>query len=358
MPDLFSSIAIRNKTIKNRIVLPPMVRFGWSDSKGFVSKKHIEHYGLIAENGPGLIIIEALAVKKDGRLSPDQLGIWSDKYVDGIRKIAEICHKYGAIVIAQMHHAGLSTPASVSSLAVAPSDYYKDGCKVARALKSKEIKDIQKTFVKAAERVMEAGLDGIEIHGAHGYLINQFMSPVVNKRDDDYGGDINNRARFSLEIIEKIKSIVGNKDFIIGYRMGGNEPTLKNGIKIAKILENAGIDLLHVSSGIEGDRLPEPPEGFEYNWIVYCGTEIKKNVCIPVIAVNEIRTPGQARHLIKNNMADFAAVGKGLLCDPDWTKKAKGTNEVKECLECKECDWFSEPEKCPRYRKLLKSIQR
>jgi 2,4-dienoyl-CoA reductase-like NADH-dependent reductase (Old Yellow Enzyme family) len=356
MADLFSSIDIKNKTIKNRIVLPPMVRFGWSDSKGFVSEKHIKHYGLVAENGPGLIIIEALAIKKDGRLSPDQLGIWSNEHVEGIGKIAEACHKNGAIVTAQIHHAGLSTPASVSSMAVAPSDHYKDGRKIAQTLTVVEIEDIQEAFVEAVKRVMEAGLDGIEIHGAHGYLIGQFMSPVVNERDDGYGGDINKRARFSLETIEKIKSTVGNKDFIIGYRMGGNEPTLKNGIKIAKILENAGVDLLHVSSGIEGETLPEPPKGFKYNWIVYCGTEIKKNISIPVITVNEIRTPDQAMYLINNNMADFAAIGKGLLCDPDWTEKAKGNNEVKVCLECKECDWFTEPEKCPRYRKLLKSV--
>ncbi len=355
MADLFSSIIIKNKTIKNRIVLPPMVRFGWSDSKGFVSEKHIKHYGLIAKNGPGLIIIEALAIKKNGRLSPDQLGIWSDEYIEGIRKITEACHKYGAIVTAQIHHAGLKTHSSVSDMALAPSDYYKDGRKVARTLTIKEIEDIQEAFVMAADRVIKAGVDGIEIHGAHGFLISQFMSPVVNKRDDDYGGDIDNRARFSVEIIKKIKNIIGNKDLILGYRMGGNEPTIQDGIKIAKILENAGIDILHVSSGIEGDTLPEPPEGFNYNWIVYSGTEIKKNISIPLIAVNGIRTPDQARYLIKNNMSDFAAVGKGLLCDPDWTEKARGTNEVKECLECKEGDWFDEPEKCPIYRKLLRS---
>ena len=355
MTDLFSPIVIKNKIIKNRIIFPPIARFGWSDSNGFVSKKHIENYENIAKDGPGIIIIEGLAVSKNGRCRTDQLGIWSDKYIEGIGKIAEVCHKHGAIVTAQIHHGGLTTPNSVSSQAVAPSDYNENGYKIARALELKEINDIQQAFLLAANRIMKAGFDGVEIHGAHGYLLGQFMSPLVNKRGDRYGGEINNRVRFSCEIIREIKNNMGSKDFIIGYRMGGNEPTLKDGIKIAIILENAGVDLLHVSSGIEGDALPETPKDFKYNWIVYCGTEIKKNVNIPVIAVNGIRTPGQAGYLIKNNMVDFVAIGKGLLCDSNWTKKARGARSVIQCLECKECNLFRGLEKCPRYSNQFKS---
>jgi len=356
MSDLFSPIVIKNKSIKNRIVLPPMVRFGWSDSGGFVSKKHIEHYELIAEDGPGLMIIEALAIKKDARISYDQLGIWSDEYIEGIGKIAEVCHKHGAVVTAQIHHAGLKTPGSISSLAVAPSDYERNGLKIARSLKLQEIEDIQDAFILAANRVMEAGLDGVELHGAHGFLLSQFMSKIVNKRNDRYGGNPINRARFSCEIINKIKNSVGNKDFIIGYRMGGNEPILNDGIDIARILENNGVDLLHVSHGIEGDTLPRPPKDFKYDWIVYCGTEIKKNVSIPLITVKGIRNPEQGRYLVENDMADFIAVGKGQLCDPNWVKKAKEDHKVKKCVECKDCYWFSEPEKCPPYKWLLQSI--
>jgi 2,4-dienoyl-CoA reductase-like NADH-dependent reductase (Old Yellow Enzyme family) len=354
MPDIFSPMTIKNNEIKNRIVLPPMVRFGWSDDKGFVSKKHIEHYSLIAEKGPGLIIIEALAVEKDGRLSPDQLGIWSDDHIEGISKIAENCQNQGAIVTAQIHHAGLSTPTSVSPLAVAPSDHYREGEKAARALTLDEIKRIQDSFSEAAGRALKAGLNGVEIHGAHGFLIDQFVSPVTNKRDDAYGGDISRRTRFPREIISKIKETAKDKDFIIGYRMGGNAPTIQDGAEAARILENVGIDLLHISSGIAGESVPEPPEGFKYNWIVYTGTEIKKDISVPVIVVNSIRTPEQASYLIKNGMADFAAIGKGLLCDPEWVEKAGRSEKVNECLECDECNWFSEPEKCPRYKKFLK----
>lgn len=349
MADLFSPILIKGIEIKNRIVLPPMVRFGWSDEKGFVSEKHIKHYSQIAEGGAGLIIIEALAIAKDGRLSEDQLGIWSDDYIDGISKIAEACHKYGAVVIAQIHHAGLKTPLSVSKIASAPSDLKKNGRLAAKALSIEEIQKIKGQFVDAAERAKKAGLDGIELHGAHGYLISQFMSPVTNKRDDNYGGDLAGRSTFARQIIEMVKSSTESEDFLIGYRMGGNEPILDEGIKIAKILESMGIDLLHVSSGIEGDTIPKPPPDFDYSWIVYCGTEIKKQVNLPVVIVYRIKTPEQGKYLIENDMADFVAVGRGHLCDTNWANKARDGLKVIRCLECAECFWFEEIEKCPRY---------
>ena len=153
-----------------------------------------------------------------------------------------------------------------------------------------DIKRVQESFLLAALRSEKAGFPGIELHGAHGYLIDQFMSPIVNHRTDKYGGNIENRMRFGLEIVEMIKAEVG-KNFIIGYRMGGNEPTLEEGIAIAKALEDKGVDLLHVSAGIQGETVPKVPKEFCYNWIVYCGTEIKKAVEIPVIVVNGIKTP-------------------------------------------------------------------
>ena len=350
MAGLFSPISIKDVKIKNRIVLPPMVRFGWSDEKGFVSDKHIKHYSQIAKGGAGLIIIEALAVAKDGKLSANQLGIWSDDHIGGISKIAEACHRYGSAVTAQIHHAGLETPSSVSKIALAPSDFKKDGYLAAKALSVEEIQKIQGQFVDAAKRARKAGLDGIELHGAHGYLIDQFISSITNKRNDSYGGDLVRRSTFARQIIEMVKSSTDSDDFIIGYRMGGNEPTLDEGRKIAKILEDAGIDLLHVSSGIEGDTIPKPPPDFDYSWIAYCGIEIKKQVRIPVIVVYRIKTPEQGKYLIENGLADFVAVGRGHLCDTDWANKAKDNLKVIKCLECAECFWDSgEIEKCPRY---------
>lgn len=349
MANLFSEITIKNHRIKNRVVLPPMVMFGWSDSEGLVSQRHIEHYEEVARGGTGLIIIEATCVNRDGRLANPQLGIWDDKHIEGLSRIGEACHRYGAKVLVQIHHAGLQTVKTSDADVLCPSDY-DDGKRKARAMSIEEIHGIQKDFSDAAVRAEKAGLDGVELHGAHGYLICQFMSPLVNKRTDEYGGCIENRARFACEIIDRIKSRVG-KDFVIGYRMGGNEPSVDEGIKIAGILESHGVDLLHVSAGMSGGPIIETPPNFQYNWIVYCGTEVKKHVSIPVIVVNDIRTPERASYLVENNMADFTAIGKGQLVDPEWANKAKDSIDVKLCLKCKRCQWFTDSDKCPGRRR-------
>lgn len=347
---LFLPITIKGKNIRNRAVMPPMVCFGEAGTDGFVTDKHISHYEARAKGGTGLIIVEATCIQRDGRLSDDQLGIWSDEHIPGLRKITDVCHRNGAVVILQIHHAGLKTPPSVVDVPVAPS---KSEDKTSRELTIDEIEVIKQDFVKAALYAKVAGFDGIELHGAHGYLLNQFASSVTNHRTDEYGGDLNKRMKLSLDIIAGIRKELGHEDFIIGYRMGGNEPTLKDGIKIAKILEEAGVDLLHVSAGISDSNipLPETPKNFPFNWIVYCGTEIKKNVSIPVIVVNGIRTSDQAALIIENRLADFVAIGRGHLVDPDWANKAMNKLEATYCLECKpHCLWFEDGDLCPRQR--------
>ena len=347
---LFLPITIKGKNIRNRAVMPPMVCFGKASKDGFVTDKHISHYEARAKGGTGLIIVEATSVQQDGRLSDDQLGIWSDEHILGLRKITDACHQNGAVVILQIHHAGLKTPSSVAEVPVAPS---KSDEKVSRELAIDEIEAIKLDFVKGALRAKEAGFDGIELHGAHGYLLNQFASSITNHRSDEYGGDLNKRMKLPLDIIGEIRKELGHEDFIIGYRMGGNEPTLKDGIKIAKLLEEAGVDLLHISSGISSPDipLPETPKSFPFNWIVYCGTEIKKNVSIPVIVVNGIRTIDQAALIIENRLADFVAIGRGHLVDSAWANKAMNKLEAVTCLECKpRCHWFEDGDLCPRQR--------
>lgn len=345
MAKLHSEYKIKNKIIKNRVVLPPIVRFGWIDDSGFVSEEHISHYEKIAKGGAGLIIVEATAVNKDGRLANSQLGIWSSEHIEGLSKIANVCHKHGAVVLVQIHNAGIRMPDTVTKDIVAPSVVTMEG-RTSRALTIDEIHRIQNYYVEAAKRVKKAGFDGIELHGAHGYLIDQFMSPITNKREDEYGGSIENRMRFALEVIDGIKGIAGG-DFIIGYRLGGIAPTIEEGIEIAKALEDKGVDLLHVSKGIEGEKLPVVPEDFPFNWIVYIGTEIKKHVHIPVIVVNGIRKPEQASYLLENNLADFVALAKSQLVDPEWANKAINGGEIITCLECKVCQWFTDSRKCP-----------
>lgn len=328
--------------------MPPMVCFGKASKDGFVTDKHVSHYEARAKGGTGLIIVEATCIQRDGRLSDDQLGIWSDQHIPGLRQIADACHKNGTVVILQIHHAGLKTPPSVAEIPVAPS---KGDDRVSSELTIDEIETIKQDFIKGALRAKEAGFDGIELHGAHGYLLSQFASSITNHRIDEYGGDLNKRMKLPLDIIAGIQKELGNEDFIIGYRMGGNEPTLKDSIKIAKLLEEAGVDLLHVSTGISSPDVPliEVPKGFPFNWIVYCGTEIKKNVSIPVIVVNGIRTSDQAALIIENRLADFVAIGRGHLVDSAWASKAMNKLEAISCLECKpRCRWFEDGDYCPQ----------
>lgn len=350
MNSLFDSITIKGQKIKNRIVLPPMVCFGWGDLDGMVSELHIEHYAKIAEGGAGLIIVEATCIDKEGKLCDEQLGIWDDKHIEGLSKIASAIKKNGALALIQIHHAGRQTPETVVDIAVSASGSI-GGERAARALSVEEIKELQGRYADAALRAYKAGFDGIELHGAHGYLISQFLSPITNKRTDQYGGEIENRLRFALEVISQVKARVP-KDFIIGYRMGGNEPTIENGVIIAKALERAGVDLLHVSGGISTELKPEVPEGFQFNWIVYAGTQVKKNVNIPVITVNDIRTPERAGYLIENGLADFTAIGKGQLSDPYWARHAQGNEPINPCLKCKRCNWYNDGRKCPALKKL------
>lgn len=366
MNKMFSEINIGSLNIKNRIVMPPMVTFDYLEEDGLVTEEHIKHYEERAKGGVGLIIVEATCVNSKGRLSNKQLRVWSDEYIEGLSKIAEVCHKYGAKVLVQIHHAGLETPKSASEDIVAPSAYEGksnfDGRDVsARALTIDEIHSLQKDFLEAAVRVKKAGFDGIELHGAHSYLISQFFSPLANKREDSYGGSLINRTRFAVEIIEKIRENLGT-DFIIGCRMGCNEPDLETSIKIAQELEKAGADLINVSSGfvaptgIAPSDVPEVPEAFNYNFIVYGGTEIKKNVSIPVIVINDIKTPEQANCLIENDLTDFVALGRALLVDAEWVNKAGKNEKINLCLGCKFCAWFKSGKACAGIRVQGKNI--
>lgn len=354
MNRLFSEIKVRNIRIKNRIVMPPLVCFDYAKEDGLVTEKNVQHYEARAKGGVGLIIIEATCVNRSGRLANAQLGLWSDEHIGGFGKISAACHRYGAKVLVQIHHAGLKTPQSVFNDPVAPSDYHgrvdNSGHDIsARALTITEIHRLREDFVAAAVRAKAAGLDGVELHGAHGYLISQFFSPIVNKRTDEYGDSITNRARFAIEIIAGIKTEVGD-GFIIGCRMGSNEPDFESGIAIAQELEKAGVDLLHVSAGMVSPppgEAPQIPKDFNYNWIVYGGTRVKKSVNVPVIVVNNLKTPEQADFLIKNDLADFTAIGRGLLVDPEWANKAAQNQNITTCLGCKPCAWFKSKEACP-----------
>jgi NADPH2 dehydrogenase len=207
-------------------------------------------------------------------------------------------------------------------------------------------------------RAFKAGLDGVELHGAQGYLISQFFSPLVNKRDDIYGNSPVNRSRFASEIISKIRQAVG-ADFIVSCRMGCDEPDLESSILIARELEKAGADLLHISTGmthlIVGETVNvSVPAHFRYNSIVYRGSQIKAQVNIPVILVDGIRAPLDAMYLVEHNYADFVAIGRGLLVDSEWANKGQKYQPVTPCLRCKACAYRSPSRTCPQTKPVAK----
>jgi len=345
MATLFSSFNIKSHIIKNRVVFPPLVNFGWSDDNGNISEKHIAQYEAIAKGGAGIIIVEATCVTKDGRIFSYQPGIWSDEHIEQFKPIAEACHKHGALALHQIHHSGLVTRKAISEKAGGPS--VDPTNERSYELSIDEIKRIERAFIDGAIRAQKAGFDGIELHGAHGYLLNQFATSALNKRTDEYGGSLENRLRLARDIIKGIQRNC-RENFIIGYRMGANSPTLADGIEIAKYLERQGVDILHVSHGGVSGITPEIPEGFPNNWIVYSGTEVKKHVAVPIIVVNEIQTPDRASWLLENGHTDFVAIGRDMLTDYEWVNKAQRNEKIDYCISCKpQCKRFVKPESCP-----------
>lgn len=350
MPDLFSEFSIKGKTIKNRIAFPPVVCFHYAGSDGCVVDRNVAHYKARAEGGAGIIITEATAVWQEGRLAPFQLGIWSDEQIPGLSRIAETVKKNGALSLIQIHHAGLISPESVNPSPGGPSpDEKKPG---SRKLSVDEIQVIRDAFIAGALRARKAGFDGVELHGAHGYLLSQFASEFFNKREDQYGGTFQGRMKLATEIIKGIRALCG-EEFIIDFRLGANAPTLDDGIAIAKHLESLGIDILHVSHGGSLLNLPRTPKDFDFNWIVYSGMMIKSQVKIPVIVVNEIKTPGRAAWLIENEKADFVALARPQMADPAWANHVKNHEPINLCLSCKpRCRWYEDSNLCPAVKKL------
>lgn len=306
MKNIFDSYNIKNFKIKNRIVLPPLVRFSMVGKDGFITPSLLKWYEDVASGGAGMIIVEASCVCETGKLRENQIGIWSDDFIPGLSSIAALGNKYNLPMIIQIHHAG----------------FYEDIATVPEA----KLDEILEKFVLAFHRAKKAGFHGIEIHGAHTYLLSQLSSKVWNTRTDKYGGSFENRMFFSRELINRTRELFDD-NFILAYRMGGNDPTLEDGIQIAKELESYGVDLLHVSSGVPDPDFNQEikihiPYAFPLDWVVFLGVEIKKHVNIPVIGVRRIKKEIDASWLIENDLLDFVAVGRGMIARPNWVRWA------------------------------------
>lgn len=333
-------IQIGKRTCKNRITMAPTVKFTAGED-GVVTDFFVKHYALRARHGCGLICVEATAVSPEGRLAPTQIGLWNDDQIEGHRKIAESCHRYGALVIPQLHYGGLGTHPDCGPLTSPTAvPWNRRGQEtMARELTVSEIHRIEKCFVDAAIRAKKAGYDGVQLHGCHSYLINDFAS-AVNKREDEYGGSTENRARLGCEIIAGIREACGS-DFIISMRVSGCDPTVEESIGTAEYYVKAGCDYLQVSNGIqEISNLPHDEE-LPYNRVASLGVRFHGHFkgIVPVSAVNGIRTPELVRYLLENDLADTVDLACGLLADPAFAEAILNGTPYVKCYSCKRCGW-------------------
>ncbi|MDV2580894.1 NADPH dehydrogenase NamA [Alkalibacillus haloalkaliphilus] len=318
-PKLFSPITFNQVTLKNRIAMSPMCMYSCYEQDGIVTPFHITHYESRAVGQVGLVMVEATAVQPNGRISYEDLGIWSDEHITGLKSLTERIHAHGAKSSIQLAHAGRK--AELDDPIVAPSALQlNERFQTPHAMTKDDIAETIRSFQLAAERAQKANFDIIEIHGAHGYLINQFLSPLTNKRDDEYGGSRDNRYRFLKEIVDAIQEVWDGPIFVrlstSEYHEEGNQ--LEDIIYFANQLHDQGIDLIDCSSGGVVRVKINPYPGYQVTF----AEAIKQQAGIKTGAVGLITNGMQAEEIIQNNRADLVFIGRELLKNPYWPKQA------------------------------------
>lgn len=333
-------IRIGKRICKNRITMAPTVKF-CAGEDGIATDFFARHYALRAKHGCGFICVEATAVSPEGRLFPSQIGLWNDEQIEGHRKITEGCHAFGALVVPQLHYGGLGTHPACGPLTSPTAVKWHNGDKevMAEELTVPEIERIEKCFIDAAVRAKKAGYDGVQLHGCHSYLINDFAS-AVNQRTDAYGGSTENRARFGCQIIEGIRKACG-EDFIISVRVSGCDPTVEESLGIAECYVKAGCDYLQVSCGIQYTAFLPHDDSLPYNRIAGLGVTFHEHFRgrVPVSLVNGLRTPEQVQYLLGNDLTDTVDLACGLLADPAFSEAILTGAPYERCMDCKGCGW-------------------
>lgn len=320
---LLSPVDIAGLSLKNRVVMPPMCMYEVHQEDGLPTAFHKAHYGARAIAGVGLIIQEATAIEPDGRLTNKDLGIWTDAQGHSMSQMVADLHVLGAQVGIQLGHGGRKSidakdPIAPSAIAYS-SDYKKP-----REMTQADIERIKEAFVAAARRADQAGYDMIELHGAHGYLINQFLEPQTNHRSDSYGGTLENRFRFLKEIIESIKVVFSKPIWVrlsvTAYDETGVQNTLEDYQQIGRWLEELGVACLDISTGGLMDVRPNIPihGGYQAPFTA----KMKESLNIPVTAVGLLNSPELAEYLLQNQQADLIQVGRGLIRNTNWLAEA------------------------------------
>jgi len=300
-----------------------MCQYSVREKDGKPNDWHFTHYTSRAVGGAGLIIMEMTDVEPDGRITDFDLGLWSDEQIQAFKRIIEACQSYGTKMGIQIAHAGRKAEDADQPVSSSPLRFPGDQYKQPRELTTTEVTEMGKKFETAFKRAIQAGVDTIEIHGAHGYLIHQFHSPLTNKREDVYGQD---RARFGVEIIEAARRVMPESMPLImrisavEYADGGYD--LEYMIELAKRYKEAGVDMFHVSSGGEGTTGPASAgPGYQLD----LAKEMKAALNVPIIAVGRMEDAKLSDKAIREEQADLVAVGRGMLRNPFWANDASLT---------------------------------
>lgn len=333
--------------IRNRVLAAPCER-NFANVDGSITQRYIDFLVERARGEVGLILAESMYVHPAGRGHIRQLGIYDDKLIAGLKRMTEAVHRYGAKAATHLTHAGRETSSYISGRQpVAPSNVpctVLTGGDIPREMSIDEIKALVADYAQAARRSVDAGFDMIEIHGAHGYIVNQFLSPFTNRRADDYGGSFEKRMRLPLEIVSAVRAAAG-EDFPLAYRMSADEKVdgglgIDDMVIFSQELERAGIDLIDVSAGIyESAIWIAQPMAFARGCLVDYSRRIKEKVKIPVAVAGRINHPQVAEQILLEGGADFIALGRALHADPYWVSKARQgrVDDIRVCPACMSC---------------------
>jgi NADPH2 dehydrogenase len=319
MAKLFTPYIVKGLTLKNRIVMSPMCMYSCEKEDGMVGNWHRTHYTSRAIGQVGLIILEATAVTPQGRISPNDLGIWSDDHIEGLKELTGLVKEQGSAIGIQIAHAGRK--AVLDGEIIAPSALaFNEKSKTPKEMTKTDIEETVEAFKKGAERAKKAGFDVIELHAAHGYLINEFLSPLSNKRTDEYGGSAENRYRFLQEIIDAVKTVWDGPLFVRisahDYHKEGLSP--EDYITYAKLMKEQGVDLIDTSSGAVIPAQINVYPGYQVKY----SEAIREGAGIATGAVGLITSGTQAEEILSNERADLVFIGRELLRDPFWPRTA------------------------------------
>lgn len=347
---LFKPLSVKGISIRNRIVFPPM-NTNFAEADGSVNERFTKYYVERGKGGAGLLIVSSAYIDPAARKRIGSLLLHDDRFIPKLKEFTDAVHATGAKIFQQLNHNGrlltsskeLKTAVLGGSVGPSAIPHLVTG-ETPHVLTVEEIKELVEKFGQAARRAKEAGFDGVELHGSHGYLINQFFSLYSNRRIDEYGGNLENRMRFPLEIYRRVRELTGN-DFLICYRLNVREfapieTPIQDVIALCKCLEKEGVDLFHFSAGnsetVTTLLKVTPPGSAPRGCYADLIATVKTNVKVPVIAVGRINTPEIAEQILQAGKADFVATGRALIADPYWPDKAfKGELEnIRRCIGC------------------------